>query len=181
MEKGHVSEKEKDRKRHNINSDRAELLRAWQRSLCLPLRRCVDEVMGWWWHLEMEGWRWRGRWRANAYRLWPLGSETPLFWQGWVESPLKALDSSSDLTTISAKLVRICLNKWTWQPPTMRSPCRLTTPLAYRLVQARVCLQGFVYFYLLPTGVLMSVDVTIRVARTGFLLNDHVISVILVS
>lgn len=65
------------------------------------LWRCGDEVMGWWWHLEMEGWRWRGRWRANAYRLWPLGSETPLSWQGWVERPLKAWGSSSDLTTIS--------------------------------------------------------------------------------
>lgn len=65
------------------------------------LERCVDEVMAWWWHLEMEGWRWRGRWRANACRLWPLGIETPLFWQGWVERPLKALDSSSDLTTTS--------------------------------------------------------------------------------
>ncbi len=65
------------------------------------LWRCGDEVMGWWWHLEMEGWRWRGRWRANAYRLWPLGSEMPLSWQGWVERPLKAWGSSSDLTTIS--------------------------------------------------------------------------------
>lgn len=53
------------------------------------LWRCGDEVMGWWWHLEMEGWRWRGRWRANAYRSWPLGSEMPLSWQGWASKSLR--------------------------------------------------------------------------------------------
>lgn len=44
--------------------------------------RCVDGVMGWWWHLEMDGGRQSGRWRANAYRLWPLGTEMPLTRQG---------------------------------------------------------------------------------------------------
>lgn len=64
----------------------------------------------------------------------------PLSWQGWVERPLKAWGSSSDLTTVSpsTKLVGVCLDKWTWQPPTMRSPCRLTTPQAYHLAQPRV-------------------------------------------
>lgn len=142
------------------------------------LWRCGDEVMGWWWHLKMEGWRQRGRWRAFAYRLSPLGSETPLSWQGWVERPLKAWGPTSDLTTISpyTKLGGVCLDKWTWQPPTMRSPCRLTTPLACRLVQPRVCRRGFVYFHLFPTSVLVSMNVTVGVARTNLLSNESAIS-----
>lgn len=138
------------------------------------LWRCGDEVMGWWWHLKMEGWRQRGRWRAFAYRLSPLGSEMPLSWQGWVERPLKAWGSTSDLTTIGpyTKLGGVCLDKWTWQPPTMRSPCGLTTPLACRLVQPRVCRQGFVYFHLFPTSALVSMNVTVGVARTNLLSNE---------
>lgn len=134
------------------------------------LLRCGDEVMGWWWHQEMEGRRRRGRWRANAYRLWPLGSETLLFWQGWVERPLKAWGSSSDLTTISplTKLVGVCLDKWTWHPPVMRSPCRLHYSTEHRLLQSRVRLWGFVCFHLLPTGVLMSTSVTLRVKDQAF-------------
>ena len=131
------SELERDGKRIDINSDRAELSRAWRRYLSLSLKvwgrgngLMVTSRDG-------EG---GGGWRANAYILWPLGSVPPLSWQGWVERPLKAWGSSSDLTTISpsTKLVGVCLDKWTWQPPTMRSPCRLTTPQAYHLVQPRV-------------------------------------------
>lgn len=159
------SELERDGKRIDINSDRAELSRAWRRYLSLSLKvwgrgngLMVTSRDG-------EG---GGGWRANAYILWPLGSVPPLSWQGWVERPLKAWGSSSDLTTISptTKLVGVCLDKWTWQPPTMRSPCRLTTPQAYHLVQPRVYVcRDFSIFH--PTGVLMSANVTIKPARTS--------------
>lgn len=161
-------------RRRDISSDRAELLRGWVTSA--SLWRCGDEVMGWWWHLRMEGWRQGARWRVYAYRLWPLGSETPLSWQCFIERTLKARGSTSDPTTISplTKLAVVCLDKWSWQPPTMRCACRLTAPPGYRLVQPGARRQGSVCFTLLPTGVSVSMNVTIRETRANILANECV-------